>query len=465
MPESRTQVEQTNTKAAMPSHPGMPPSLRSHSLLGSASEMQRDPLEFMTRTRRLGDVVHMRFVSQSAYLIYHPDDVRHVLQENHRNYNKDLFTYKLFRPFMGLGLLTNDGQSWLHQRRLMQPAFHRQRIATYGAVMTNATANMLEQWQTRTDGDAPLDIADEMMRLTLGIVGQTLFDMDLSQETNTVGRAVSELLKLIGNYVYTPFPPLNIPTPRNRRIRAAIRELDKVVYGIISERRKQQTDRDDLLSMLLSLRDEETGEGMNDQQLRDEVMTLIIAGHETTANALAWSLYLISEHPEVERRLWAEVDEVLAGSVPTVEHLPGLKYTHMVLEEAMRLYPPGVIFARKSIGDDVLGGYAIPANSMIITSPYAVQHNAAIWPDPEVFDPDRFTPERSADRPHYAYFPFSGGPRMCIGVSFAMMEAQIILAAIAQQYQLRMVPGHPVVPQALVSLRPKYGLRMTIQRR
>ncbi|HEX6478063.1 MAG TPA: cytochrome P450 [Ktedonobacteraceae bacterium] len=465
MSEPMTQAEHASTKAAIPSHPAMAPGLRSHSLLGSASEMQRDPLGFMTRAHQLGDVVHMRFVSQSAYLIYHPDDVKHVLQENHRNYNKDLFTYKLFRPFMGNGLLTNDGQSWLHQRRLMQPAFHRQRLTNYAAVMTNATANMLERWQTRTDGDAPLDIADEMMRLTLGIVGQTLFDMDLSQETSTVGRAVSELLKLIGNYVYTPFPPLSIPTPRNRRIRAAIRELDKVVYGIISERRKQQTDSADLLSMLLSLRDEETGEGMNDQQLRDEVMTLIIAGHETTANALAWSLYLISQHPQVERRLWTEVDEVLAGSVPTLEHLPGLKYTHMVLEEAMRLYPPGVIFARKAIGDDVLGGYAIPANSMIIVSPYAVQHNAEFWPDPDVFDPERFTPERSADRPHYAYIPFSGGPRLCIGVSFAMMEAQIILAAIAQHYQLRMVPGHPVVPQALVSLRPKYGLRMTIQRR
>ncbi|HXZ05403.1 MAG TPA: cytochrome P450, partial [Ktedonobacteraceae bacterium] len=259
--------------------------------------------------------------------------------------------------------------------------------------------------------------------------------------------------------------PISIPTPRNRRLLEANRSLEQVIYHIIAERRQQNKDTGDLLSMLLSARDEDTGEGMNDQQIRDELMTMLIAGHETTANALAWTWYLLSQHAEVEQRLYNEIEEVLGGSIPTLEHLPKLKYTNMVLEEALRLYPPGGIFGRKAIADDELRGFRIPANSMIIISPYATQHHPDYWPDPERFDPERFTPERSAGRSHFAYFPFSSGPRMCIGSSFAMMEAQLILATIAQRYRLFMVPGHPVEPQLLVTLRPKYGLQMTIHER
>jgi cytochrome P450 len=466
MPEPIVQTEQAATKASSSSSQHKsPPRLRSFSLLGIASEMQRDPLRFMREARQYGDVVGMRFVFSDAYLIYHPDSVKHVLQENNTNYNKDLFTYKLFRPFLGRGLLTNDGESWLHQRRLMQPAFHRKRIATYGTIMAEATLALMERWQKYVQQDSSLDIAEEMMHLTLGIVGQTLFSIDLSDDTNTIGPAVTTMLKLLGNYIYDPFPPISVPTPRNRRLLSANRSLEQVIYHIIAERRQQNKDTGDLLSMLLSARDEETGEGMNDQQIRDELMTMLIAGHETTANALAWTWYLLSQHPEVEQHLYSEIDEVLGGKAPTLEHLPDLKYTNMVLEEALRLYPPGGIFGRKAIADDELGGYRIPANSMIIVSPYATQHHPDYWPDPERFDPDRFTPEHSANRSHYAYFPFSSGPRMCIGSNFAMMEAQLILATIAQRYQLRMVPGHPVEPQLLVTLRPKYGLQMTIHER
>jgi cytochrome P450 len=442
-----------------------PPHLRSYSLLGSASEMQRDPLGFLTRTRQYGYVVGMRFVFSPTYLIYHPDSVKHVLQENHRNYNKDVLTYKLFRQFLGQGLVTNDGDSWLHQRRLIQPAFHRKRLAAYGTLMTDATTTLLERWQARVEGDAPLDVAEEMMRLTLGIVGQALFSVDLSHETSTVGPAVTTLLKLLGDYLFAPFPPLSIPTPRNRRMLAALREIDQVVESIIARRRQQNVDTGDLLSMLLLARDEETGQGMSDRQVRDEVMTLLNAGHETTANALVWTWYLLSQHPEVERRLYDELDQVLAGNLPTIERLPDLKYTRMVIEESLRLYPPFCVISRKAIADDELGGYHIPANSMILVSPYATQRHPDFWPDPERFDPERFTPEREAARPHYAHFPFAGGPRLCIGSNFAMMEAQLVLATIAQRYQLRLVPGHPVEPQMLVTLRPKYGLPMTIQRR
>ena len=466
MSEPIVQTEQANTQAtSKTSRHKSPPRLRSHGLLGSASEMQRDPLKFLRETRRYGDVVRMRFVFSDTYLIYHPDSVKHVLQENHHNYNKDVFTYKMFRPFLGQGLLINDGESWLHQRRLMQPAFHRKRIATYGTIMTDATDKLLERWQSYAEQNSSLHVAEEMMSLTLHIVGKTLFSLDLSDETNTIGSAVTTMLNLLGNYVYAPFPPISIPTARNRRLLAAKRSLEQVIYRMIAERRQQNTDTGDLLSMLLSARDEETGEGMNDQQIRDELMTMLLAGHETTANTLAWTWYLLSQHSEVERRLYTEVDEVLGGALPTVEHLSELKYTNMVLEEALRLYPPACILSRKAIGDDELGGYRIPANSMIIVSPYAIQHHPDYWPDPERFDPERFTSESSAGRSHYAYFPFSSGPRMCIGSSFAMMEAQLILATIAQRYQLRMVPGHQVEPQMLVTLRPKYGLKMTISRR
>jgi cytochrome P450 len=466
MSEPMTQTDETSTKAisTSPQHKS-PPRLRSHALLGSASEMQRDPLAFLMRTHQYGNVVGMRFVFSNAYLVYHPDSVKHVLQENHRNYNKDVLTYKLFRPFLGMGLLTNDGDSWLHQRRLIQPAFHRKRLAAYGTLMTGTTTTLLERWQARAEGDAPLDIAEEMMRLTLDIVGQALFSVDLTHESSTVGPAVTTLVKFLGDYIFAPFPPLNIPTQRNRRALAAREELDKVVKSIIARRRQQNEDTGDLLSMLLLARDEETGQGMSDQQVRDEVMTLLNAGHETTANALVWTWYLLSQHPEVERRLYNELDEVLAGSLPTVEHLPDLKYTRMVIEESMRLYPPFCVLSRKAIADDELQGYHIPANSVILVSPYATQHNPEFWPNPERFDPERFTDECVTSRPHYAYFPFAGGPRMCIGSNFSMMEAQLVLATIAQRYQLRLVPGHPVEPQMKVTLRPKYGLPMTLHRR
>jgi cytochrome P450 len=424
--------------------------------------MQRDPLGFLIRTQKSGEVVRLRFVFSPAYLISRPESIKYVLQEHARNYNKDLFTYKMFQPMLGQGLLINDGPSWLHQRRLIQPAFHRKRLTTYGTLMTDATVAMLERWQACSERGMPLNMAEEMMRLTLRIVGQALFSLDLSQETSTIGSAVTTLLELLGDYVFRPFPPLSVPTPRNRRIQRTIHVLDQLVYRMIAERRTLQTEGRDLLSMLLLAQDEETGQGMNDRQARDEVMTLLLAGHETTANTLTWTWYLLSQSPEIERRLHAELNEVLGGRVPSVADLPELKYTRMVIEEALRLYPPAPILSRKAIADDELQGYPIAANSMIMISPYAVHRHPALWEEPERFDPERFTPERAATRPAYAYFPFGGGPRVCIGNHFAMMEAQLILSTVAQRYQLRLIPGHPVEPQMVVTLRPRYGLPMTI---
>ncbi len=439
-----------------------PPHHHTRSLLGSASEMQRDPLGFLLRTQQSGEVVRLRFLFSPAYLISHPESIKYVLQEHARNYNKDLITYKMFQPMLGQGLLINDGPSWLHQRRLIQPAFHRKRLTTYGTLMTDATVAMLERWQACSERGMRLNMVEEMMRLTLRIVGQALFTLDLDQEVGTIGPAVTTFLELLGDYVYRPFPPLGVPTPRNRRLQLAIHALDQVVYRMIAERRTLQTEGRDLLSMLLLAQDEETGQGMNDRQVRDEVVTLLLAGHETTANTLTWTWYLLSQSPEIERRLHAELNEVLGGRLPTVEDLLDLKYTRMVLEEALRLYPPAPILSRKAIADDELQGYPIAANSMILISPYATHRHPAFWEEPEQFDPERFTQERSAARPAYAYFPFGGGPRVCMGNHFAMMEAQLILSTVAQRYQLRLIPGHPVEPQMVVTLRPRYGLPMTL---
>jgi cytochrome P450 len=444
------------------------PGPRTLSPLGGAYALGRDPMRFALKMwHRYGDVVRFRFLFWPAYVLYHSDQVKRVLQENYRNYNKNSPNMKAAREIFGNGLFTNDGEPWLRQRRLMQPAFHHKRLASFGQLMTEATIAMLERGSRSTPGDALLDIPQEMMRLTLRIAGLALFSHDLTNEVNRIGRTFTTLGPLISSYTTLPFPPLWVPTPRNRRLLAGINTLNTIVYSIIEERRKQPVDTQatDLLGMLLSARDEETGLGMGDQQLRDEVLTLLLAGHETTATALTWTWYLLSQHPEVERRLHVELEKVLAGRNPSVAELDALPYTRMVIQESMRLYPPAFGFTRFAIASDEMGGYPVPANSMIFLSAYCTHRHTAFWEEPEVFDPERFTSERSAGRPRFAYFPFGGGPRQCIGNSFAMMEAQLVLATIAQHYSLRLVPGHPVELQVLPTLRPRHGLPMTLHPR
>ncbi len=445
-----------------------PPGPRSLSPLGSAPAIARDTEGFVLKMWQCyGDIVRIRFLVWPGYLLYHPDHVKYVLHDHHRNYNKQSLLMNSVRPLFGNGLFTNNGESWLHQRRLMQPSFHHKRLAHFGTVMTDATLVMLQRWQDA--GSHPLDILLEMTRLTLRIAGLTLFNLDLSNEVDTVGCTFNMLLPLLLQYASVPFPPLWVPTPRNRRLQAELETLNNMVYTIISERRKQMTDAStetgDLLSMLLAAQDEETGERMNDQQVRDEVMTLLLAGHETTSAALTWTWYLLSQHPEVEQRLHDEVDRVLGGQPPTVDRLGDLPYTQNVIQEAMRLYPPAFYVIRHTIADDEIGGYPVPANSLIFLMTHVTHRHPAIWEEPERFDPERFTEERSVGRPRYAYFPFGGGPRICIGKSFAMMEAQLVLATVAQRYSLRIVPGHLVEPQMLLTTRPRHGLPMTLHPR
>jgi len=292
-----------------------------------------------------------------------------------------------------------------------------------------------------------------------------LFSAKVTDETNAIGQAITTIMGNIEfRYVVPFYPSVSVPTPRNRRHLAALRTLDQIVYGILHERRRHPRPADrsgDLLSLLIEARDEETGEGMSDKQLRDEVLTLFVAGHESTANALAWTFYLLSQHPEAERRLRAELAEALAGGTPTVADLPNLPYTRMVIEESMRLYPPAWIMIRSAVADDEICGYRIPANATVLISPYVIHRLPAFWEAPAEFDPERFTPERSAGRPPFAYFPFGGGPHQCIGKGYALQAAQLILATVAQRFRLRLAPGQAVEPQALLTLRPRGGLPMT----
>jgi cytochrome P450 len=442
-----------------------PPGPRGPGLLSGLRALQRAPLPYLLDLqRRYGDVVGVRFLSWQGCLVFHPEAIQHILQEHQRAYNKDFFALNAFKAFVGNGLVTNNGDSWLQQRRLMQPAFHRKHLFSFGSIMTDAAVAMLERWQHAAPQGQPLDVAAEMMRVTLLVAGRALFDLDLSDQTETVGRTVTTLSRLVPEAMAMPFPPLSVPTPRNRRINAAIHTLDAIVEGLIQERRQRPIERGDVLSLLLLARDEETGQGMSDQQVRDEVMTLLFAGHETTSNLLAWAWYLLAAHPEVEQRLQAELDAVLGGRLPTAEDLANLPYGHRVLEETLRLYPPAWSLARKALAEDHLGGYVLPANTIILMSPYVTHRHPAFWEEPERFNPDRFTPERVAARARYAYFPFGGGPRQCIGNTFALMEAQLILATVAQRYRLCLVPDHPVEPQALLTLRPRDGLPMRLER-
>lgn len=448
-------------------HSKTPPGPRGHFLLGVAPQMQKDAPKFLLElNQQYGDIVRMRFAFWNVYVLYHPDDIRYVHQTNHRNYNnKDFFIYHMLRPLFGNGIITNDGQSWLHQRRLIQPAFHRKRIAALGEKMNEGTFAMLERWQEYERRGETFDVAEQMYNLTLCNVGKTLFGIDFTSGADDFQHTFLQLNRLWAQYFYSPFPPINVPTPRNLRLKAAIRQLSNVVDGIIDEHRRHNEDTGDLLSMLLMARDEETGQGMNEQQVHDEAVTMLNAGHETTATALTWTLYLIATHPEVERRFHEELDTVIGGAVPTFEHVAKLTYTQMILEESMRLYPPVWLFGRKATADDEIRGYPIPANSVIFMSPYCMHHNPTYWENPEVFDPERFSPERVASRLPYSYFPFSGGPRQCIGNVFAMMEAKQVLAAIGHRYRLRVQPDHPIEYEATLNIRPRHGIMVNLESR
>lgn len=432
-------------------------------ILGNLASFRARPIEFLTGIARdFGDLPYFRLGPYHAYLINHPDYVRDILVTNQGNFIKSRALQRA-RILLGQGLLTSEGTFHLRQRRLVQPAFHRQRLAGYAAVMTECAARTRDRW---TDGTT-LDVSNEMMRLTLAVVGKTLFSADIESEATEIGEALTTVLKMF-RMLMLPFSEYleKLPLPAVRRFEKARDRLDHTIYGLIRERRKSGHDAGDLLSMLLLAQDEEgDGGGMTDTQVRDEALTLFLAGHETTANALTWTWYLLSQNPECEARLHREIDAVLDGRAPQMSDLPQLRYTEMVFAEAMRLYPPAWAVGRMSKAPFELGGIQIAAKSICIMSPYVLQRDARWFPDPEVFDPERWTPEARESRPKFSYFPFGGGARVCIGERFAWMEGALLLATLAQKWKLRLAEGQRVAPLPLITLRTKYGMRMSLTAR
>jgi cytochrome P450 len=418
----------------------------------------------MDAARRFGEVAYLKIGPRRGYLLTNPADVRHVLQDNAANYRKSPLYDKL-RLSLGNGLLTSEGAFWLRQRRIAQPAFHRQRIAALAGDMTTAVGEIADEWAAIASTGQPVDVGDEMMRLTRTVVLRTLLGADLGPFASRIDAAWAVMNEHIGDSFWSLGLTDGWPTPRNRRFQAARAVLRGAVEYAIRTRRERPSGGHDLLSMLLAARDEDTGEAMTDEQLRVEITTFLLAGQETTSLALTWTFYLLSQHPAARERLEAELDAVLGGRAPGYDDLPNLPFTRRVIDEAMRLYPPAWGFSRQALGDDDLGGYRLPRGWLAFLMPYVLHRQPALWPDPERFDPDRFTPERSAERPKFAYLPFGAGPRQCIGNHFALLEAHLSVATLAQTYRLHLVPGHPVEPWPLITLRPRYGMPMTIERR
>lgn len=442
--------------------PSRPPGPRGYPILGVLPNLRANPIRtFLDAANRYGDVVHLKTGPYHGYLVCDPADIKHVLQDNARNYHKSPL-YDRLRDNLGNGLLTSEDAFWLRQRRLAQPAFHRQRIMAMADAMIDCTRQRLDGWDAVAASETPLDLVEEMMALTQSIIVRTMFSTDLGATTEIVNRTWPIINRRIGETFWATKLETTLPLPANRRFWRALGELEAVVYRIIAARRQAGRDEPDLLSMFLSARDEETGAGMTDRQLRNEVMTMLLAGHETTSLALSWTYYLLSRQPDVERALAAEVDRVTGGARPSFAHLERLTYTRRVIEESLRLYPPAWGFSRRALADDELAGYPVRTGSLVFVIPFVVHRRPALWPDPERFDPERFTPERDAARPKFSYIPFGGGPRGCIGNQFAMVEATLIVAAIAQRYRIELLPDQAIRPEPLITLRPSPGIRVRV---
>ena len=438
------------------------PVLKGYPLVGALPGFRRDALAtLLNAAREHGDAVRIDLGPQRFTLLSHPDHVRHVLQHNPGNYAKG---YDKLRALLGDGLVLNEGGSWLRQRRLMQPAFHRRRIATFADVVVAETEEMLGRWDARPLGGSPLDVAREMTLLTQKIIVKTMFGSSVGPEGEKISRAFDVALSGINVRFLLPLWFGKLPVPANRRFERALATLDEAVHRIVRERRlKTQGGADDLLGMLMEARDEETGEGMTDRQLRDEVMTVYLAGHETTAMALSWCWYLLSKNPESAREVREEVVGVADDGALDIEHLPKLVHTRMVVDETLRLYPSAWLLSRRAIRDDQIGPYRVPAGTALFLSPFVTHRRPDLWENPEGFDPERFAAGREDGRRRYAYFPFGGGPRLCIGQGFALMEATLVVASVARRYRLDLVPGREPKVRERGSLVPHPGMPMALR--
>jgi cytochrome P450 len=421
----------------------------------------RDMLGFVCRLKReYGDVVAFRLGPERTVLLSHPEHLHEVLVRQHRAFQKgrrgDVST-----QFLGEGLLNSEGAQHHHQRRLLQPAFQRQRLTQYATVMTTHAARLRQAWQ---DGDT-LDIAPAMMRVTLAIAAHTLLDADVEAEATAIGQAITTLLQGSAR-VPLPLAPLvrRLPLPSQRRLRRAEAYLDTLMYRLIDERRATGGAMGDVLSMLVSAQAED-GSPLSPRQIHDEALTLLLAGHETTALALSWTWYLLAHHPDVDAAMQAELQTVLAGRLPTAADLPQLQYTRMVFTEALRLYPPAWLMTRRAREAVTIGDYRFSPGTFFLLSPYLMHHDARFFPEPEAFVPTRWAAPPETGPARHAYLPFGGGPRQCLGEGFAWMEGILVLATLGQTWRMQLVPGSPVEPWGLVTLRPKQGIQVHLARR
>jgi cytochrome P450 len=428
----------------------------------SLRELRQNPLAYLTKqATEQGDVARFRIGPFKVYLLNRPDLIRDLLTKNHHAFEKGRGLQQAKR-LLGEGLLTSEGREHRNQRLVIQPLFHRRRLATYTGIIVDHTEAMADSWA----GKKAVDVHQEMGRLALSIVAKTLFGTDIGDgESQEIGRALTTAVDLF-NRSLSPWAELveQLPLPSSRRFRVARRVLDNSIDKIIADRRRGALDGDDLLTMLLAARDE-SGSPMTDHQVRDEAMTIFLAGHETTANALTWTLYLLAGNAPARRKLHDELDAVLGDRTPTMEDVLALDYTRMVFAEAMRLYPPAWAIGRRATKDIEIEGYRMKRGSIVVASQWVTHHDPRFWPESYSFRPERFAASEVARLPKGAYFPFGSGPRICIGEHFAWMEGILILACLAKRYELHVAPGQIVATQPSITLRPKYGLRMRVQKR
>lgn len=434
-------------------------------LSGNILAFRRDTLQFIRdAAKEYGDVAHFRFgPKRHIYMLNNPDQIKEVLVTKQAHFRKAK-GLQVARAVVGDGILTSEGKKHMRQRRLMQPAFHRDRIAGYGDVMVRQGVELMNEWR---DGEV-LDIHHDMMKVTLAIITETMFGKTVKEGADKIAHAIDVGLKYVSSKASSFIDiPLSVPTRSNREFIESSEVLDKTIYALIEERRKSgDSGQTDLLAMLLAARDEDDGQGMTDEQVRDEVMTIFVAGHETTANTMSWIFYLLATHPEAEQKLHDELKAVLDGRLPTVEDLPKLSYANLIVQETLRLYPAAWVINREVVEEVEIGGHTYEPGDTLMMSQYVMQRMEKYYDDPDAFRPERFEGDLLKQIPTYAYFPFGGGPRVCIGNNFALMEAALLLATIAQQYKLRLAePTKPVEPEPLVTLRPKNGLMMRLEKR
>lgn len=448
-------------KTRIPRLPGVP-------VLGNLPAFGRDPVGTLERGwRQLGDLFVMQIGPRQLHVVSNPNTAHAVLVDGWRTFTRprEVLGGTLLTPLLGHSVLTTDGESWLSKRRLMQPVFHRQRIQHMGDQMAEAGVAMLKRWEAQPAG-APVNFSAEMKLVTLDIINRTMFSTNVLPEADQLGPVVDEGLHFVSKMTRSliNLPP-GWPTPARIRFKKLRATLDAYLYGVISERRASSRKRGDLLDMLLDARDEDTGLGMSDEQVRNEVATIYGAGHETTAIALTWAWLALNQNPGALRALRAEVDGVLAGRTPTMADLPALPYTLQVLEESMRLFPPVPITARMAYEPAMLGGHALPARSLVLVAINNIHRHPGYWEDAETFRPERFAPGNKASLNKEAYLPFLTGPHLCIGNSFALMEGQLLLALMAQRYDVRVVPDRQIERELAITMRPKGGLRVTLHPR